>query len=156
MKITASKPKKKLIAEALKAWNKFSGNKRHKQLFIDKMIKLGWKHDDWGTFKHVLYKGSIVVKFNRMQKDERNEVLSEYRQYLYANSELKKHLAGTYGLFDGLLIQDKVYKKGVEKAEKRAKNLAKRLKLRDFSQNYGISKAGVIKFHDIVDYKFLK
>ena len=157
-----SKSKIKKIKQAINAWNKINKKGHYRARFVKKMKGLGWDYDGSGAYKHVLYKDSVVIKINKFKNADRDEVGLEYEQYMVANNKLKKHLATIYGYYDGLLIQNKIRKvewqscySHTKAFQIKAEKIAKKFNLEDFYQNWGISRQGIIQFHDLVNYSII-
>lgn len=149
-----SKVKQQLIHEALRVWTKH-WHKADRTPFITEMKQLGWSDymtHGHGSFKTVVWKGSIVAKFiyadGRPEADA--EIEREWEQFRTAPKKLKRHLPKSYCFKNGLLIQDRVLLKCADVVGCNNVNIGMDLGLQDYGHNHGHSKAGTVKYFDWV------
>jgi hypothetical protein len=151
---SVSKCKRLAIQEAITEWEKAKNKEtiEGRQGFKARMINRGWKWVGTGAYKACLSKSTIILKYaiNPDNSEAINEVNREFEQWKYTSNKFKKHLARTYTLIDGMLVQDKVLQKCGNFCDE-LNTLSKEYpNLGDAWTNHGHSLRGKLKFFDWV------
>lgn len=151
---SVSKCKRDAIQEAIVELGKTKNKKSSAELgdFEACMIKRGWEHIGKGGFKTCLSKGTIILKYASDPDNKKSigEVNREFEQWKNTPNKFKRHLAKTYALINGTLIQDRVLQKCGKYCSELNRIIMEYPNLMDTRQNHGHSLRGKLKFFDWV------
>lgn len=152
---TISKCKRSAIQEAVIEWKK-AKNKNTvtgREDFQAHMKSYGWEHIGSGGYKVCLSKSTIILKYARNPncKASIREVEREFEQWECLPSKFRRHLAKTYILANGMLVQDKVLQRCSDIPCIEFDKLIKEYpNIKDAWGNHGHSLRGKLKFFDWV------
>ena len=99
-----------------KFWDEYRHTEKDRQKFTEILVSLGWREIESISFKQVLVRGDLLVKFDafsgennkRFQNLRQEHTVGEWNTFHYAKSNVRKFLAPIVFYHKGLIIQRKI------------------------------------------------